>query len=143
MSNFKQWWKNIPKDGVFKKIGKTGELILAIILAVGILYAIIYFAVGGNPIVKANEKEFKKVQTSIDSIKNDNKFLIERVFEMEKNQIAVQESIDQNTALIEISNQKIDKLNKIYHEKIRNTNSYTPSQLDSFFRARYKEYYNQ
>lgn len=136
-------FSNINWEKILKKSGRIGEITLAVGLAILILYAIIYFSVGGNPLTKEYKKQSKEIKSSIDSIKKEQQFIIERMYFVEKN---IQQYQEEDRKIAEEIKKEISKqseINKIYYEKIKNANRYTPHQLDSFFRTNYKEYYSK
>lgn len=105
---------------------------------------LIYIYVTFNPSeIKETLKDNKKIETKIDSLKTDNAFIMERMYELEKKQTLFFDMINQNNDLIKENNKELLKLKKIYYEKINSINGYSVSQLDSFFTSRYKEYYNK
>ena len=93
--------------------------------------------------IKDALKANKAIELKIDSIKQDNQFLVERMYELEKRQTMFFDQINQNNNLIKENNKELLKLKKIYNEKINSVNGYNVSQLDSFFTNKYKEYYNR
>jgi hypothetical protein len=134
---------NVNWEVILKKGSKIGEIVLGVALALGILYAIIYFATGKNPIEKISKDEIKALQLKIDSVYNDQKFMTDRMYKIEANQIIFQEKINENNNKITDKIDNLAKLNKIYYEKIKPVNTYNSNQLDSFFKSRYKDYYDK
>ena len=114
--------------------------ILLVLLPIALIYIYVNFSPSG---VKQVMRENKQIDKKIDSLKDDNKFIVERMYELEKRQTMFFELINQNNDLIKENNKELQKLKKIYNEKINSVNSYTVTQLDSFFTSRYKDYYNK
>lgn len=128
------------KKQISKIKGRT--LIDIIIIAIPVLLIYVYFNLDPTEI-KQTLKDNKKIESKIDSLKTDNQFIVERMYELEKKQTMFFELINQNNDLIKENNKELQKLKRIYNEKINSINGYNVSQLDSFFANRYKEYYNK
>jgi hypothetical protein len=106
------------------------KLIAYIILGVIAVYGIIWIATR-KPQMPAD------IKATIDSLTNVNKQLIEhqkqidstiRVYEAEVKQVDYQiDNIKEKTTIIK----------EYYHEQSQQVNNYTPTELDSFFKARY------
>lgn len=128
------------KSQISKIKGRT--LIDLIIIAIPVLLIYVYFNLDPTEI-KQTLKDNKKIEGKIDSLKSDNQFIVERMYELEKKQTLFFEALNQNNDLIKENNKELIKLKRIYNEKINSINGYNVSQLDSFFTNRYKEYYNK
>ena len=77
------------------------------------------------------------VNRSLDSMRNEQKFFQDRMYTIESRQLQFRNKIDMNSrAITKLSVEQL-KLKRIYNEKIRAVDGYTPSQLDSFFSSRY------
>lgn len=85
----------------------------------------------------------KAIEVKIDSIKQDNQFIVERMYELERRQTLFFDLINQNNDLIKENNKELLRLKRIYNEKINSINGYNVSQLDSFFANKYKDFYNR
>lgn len=131
-----QWLTN-----TVSKINKR-TIIDIIMVATPIILIYIYFNLNPSEI-KQTLKDNKKIESKVDSLKMDNKFIVERMYELEKRQTMFFDLINQNNDLIKENNKELQKLKKIYNEKINSISGYNVSQLDSFFANRYKEYYNK
>lgn len=119
-------------------------LIDIIIVIIPILLIWIYFTGTKTPQeVKDALKSNKKIELKVDSLKQDNQFIVERMYELEKKQTLFFDMINQNNSLIKENNRELLRLKRIYHEKINSINDYNVSQLDSFFTKKYKEFYNR
>ena len=119
-------------------------LIDIIIVIIPILLIWIYFTGTRTPKeVKDALNANKGIELKVDSLKQDNQFIVERMYELEKKQTLFFDLINQNNDLIKENNKELMRLKRIYHEKINTINGYNISQLDSFFTAKYKDYYNR
>lgn len=119
-------------------------LIDIIIVIIPILLIWIYFTGTKTPQeVKDALNSNKKIELKVDSIKQDNQFIVERMYELEKKQTLFFDLINQNNTLIKENNRELLRLKRIYHEKINSINDYNVSQLDSFFSKKYKDFYNR
>ena len=115
-----------------------------IIVIIPILLIWIYFTGTKTPEeVKDALKSNKKIELKVDSLKQDNQFIVERMYELEKKQTLFFDLINQNNSLIKENNKELLRLKRIYHEKINSINDYNVSQLDSFFSKKYKDFYNR
>jgi hypothetical protein len=127
---------------IIKKISnKTVLNILIVLILILSIYLVFYLK--NPPYVKETINENKLMQKKIDSILLNNDFIIFRMYEMEKKQSVFSNMINQNNELIKENNKELLKLKKIYDEKINSANNYNTSQLDSFFRNKYKDYYER
>jgi hypothetical protein len=136
----------LSKDSLEKAIkrgSKALEFSIYIFIALVLIYGLSVLFTGSDPIERKVKKANSQIEKKVDSSLNRIKFLEERSYEFEKKQIILEDLIFQNNQLIIQNNSKLDKLNKIYGKQINNARSYSISQLDSFFRARYKDYYNR
>lgn len=102
---------------------------MLVIILLGVLLAKRYF----SPIVDASKQTFEK----IDSLNN-------LIKEMENHRIKLDSTISMFNTQIENVDSNINKISgqktiikEIYHEKINRVNSYTDSEIDSFFTKRY------
>ena len=119
-------------------------LIDIIIVIIPILLIWIYFTGTRTPKeVKDALNANKGIELKVDSLKQDNQFIVERMYELEKKQTLFFDLINQNNTLIKENNRELLRLKRIYHEKINSINDYNVSQLDSFFTKKYKEFYNR
>lgn len=123
---------------------KKGARIIEIIIGVGIVLALMFTIFIGNPSeIKQTFKTNKKIEKTIDSLNQDTKFIVERLYSIEQSQLQFLEEINNLQNGINRNNTGIIKLQKIYNAKINNANTYNVAQLDSFFTSRYKDYYNR
>ncbi len=120
---------------------KSGDIIIFALVGFIVLYLILILFIGTPSYVKETIQDNKKIEVKIDSLHESQKFIEDRMMQLEKNQFMFFEAIDQTNSKIDENNRKLDNLKRVYNEKIRSVDNYTISQLDSFFTARYKEYY--
>lgn len=114
-----------------------------VVLLIPIMLICLYFYLQSSPDFKKVTVDNKKIEDKIDAIKSDNDLIMQRMRELEENQTVFFDLIDKNNTLIEQNNKELVKLKKAYNDKINNVNGYSVSQLDSFFRNRYKDYYDR
>jgi predicted patatin/cPLA2 family phospholipase len=93
--------------------------------------------------VKQTLNDNKKIEEKIDSIRDTNNGLSEKIGQLEQNQQIFYDIINKNNMLIEQNNKELIKLKRLYNGKINNVSGYNVAQLDSFFTNRYKELYNR
>ena len=116
--------------------------IIVILIPIFLIY--LYFtAMSTLPEIKQTFKENKNIQLKVDSIKADNEFIVNRMYELEKNQAIFFQMVNKNNELIQENNKQLSKLKKAYNDKINSVSTYDVSQLDSFFTNRYRDYYNR
>lgn len=113
--------------------------IIVVLIPIFLIY--LYFNTRTPEELKQTLRDNKRIEAKVDTLKLDNQFLLSRMYEYEKKQIALFESLNENNELIKENNNQLTKLKRIYNEKITNANNYNISQLDSFFTERYKQYY--
>lgn len=119
-------------------------LIDIVIVIIPILLIWIYFTGMKTPKeVKDALNTNKAIELKVDSLKQDNQFIVERMYELEKKQTLFFDLINQNNDLIKENNKELLRLKRVYHEKINSVNDYNISQLDSFFTKKYKDLYNR
>ncbi len=126
-------WSNILK--------KSGEVILYVIAVAIICGLLITVFIGKPSEIKKTFKTNNKIEKVIDSIKQDQAFIISRIYEQEKNQVIFNDAINEVKEGMNKNNLGILKLQKIYNAKINNANTFNITQLDSFFTNRYKDFY--
>jgi len=124
------------------KINKK-DIVDMIIILLPIMLIYVYFQLSNSPEIKKVNNDNKKIEQKIDDIKSNNEALVEKINQLEQNQAVFFDLIDKNNDLIEKNNSELTKLKKEYNEKINNVTGYSVSQLDSFFRKRYREYYDR
>lgn len=123
-------------------LSKIGQYVLFFV-AIGLMILIL-FKVQNPSYLNDFKKQNKKIDSSQDSIKNQLKFVQEQIFQMELHQSELSDKVNEGNAKIDVNNKEIQKLRKIYNEKINNTVDHLSiSQLDSFFAERYKRFYEK
>lgn len=137
----------VEKVKQFNLIGWISKIprrtIIDIIIILIPIFLIYIFVNRTPPEVKQTLQENKLIDKKVDSLKMDNQFIVARMFEYEKNQKMFIDMINENNDLVRKNNNELQKLKKIYNEKISSVNGYNISQLDSFFTVRYHDYYNK
>jgi len=133
--------EQITKIGNFFK--RAGNFLIIIISAALILGLLFTLFIGKPSEIKQTFKTNAKIEKVVDSIKQDNNFILSRMYELERNQALYYDEIGKTQQLIMNNNNSILKLQKIYNEKIKSINNFNVAQLDSFFTNRYKEFYNK
>ena len=113
-------------------IVKNYKSILAGLVGLFLLYWFIFILTPKNTMLKEDRQRIKILNEKIERINKEQDTLEFKITELEK-----------EVTLIETKVKKIKKeKNKIaikYHEKIKRVDSYTESELDSFFTNRYKQ----
>jgi len=122
--------KNANCNSMLELLNKYKKQIAYVIVGLFLLYGIIWIATR-KPQIPAD------IKATLDSLTNANKILIEhqkqidstiRVYEAEVKQVDYQiDNIKEKTTIIK----------EYYHEQSQQVNNYTPTELDSFFKARY------
>jgi len=120
------------------KIGKIAGYIISAAIVVLLLIKIFVKDPG---YYKINKQEQKTIQLKIDSINKKQDSLSLKIENLEKGNILFYEIISKNNELIDANNKKLETLRRLYNEKINSVDHYTVTDLDSFFRANYGQYY--
>jgi cell division protein FtsB len=128
-------------EQIANHLNQTGKIILDTIIGALVIFLIIVLVTGDPNYFKQDKKTIKQIEQKIDTLKTNNDFITQRMFELEKNQIQFYDIINQNTELQRQNNQQLIKLQKLYNAKINSVNNYSIDDLDSFFRARYSQLY--
>lgn len=76
-------------------------------------------------------------KATIDSLTNANKALLEKQKQIDSAINAYQEKVDQVDFQIDNIKEKTTIVREYYHEVGQQAGKYTPTQIDSFFKARY------
>jgi hypothetical protein len=130
-------------SNLFCKANRKAIIDVIVVITPLLLIYVYFVGMGTLPEIKDALKENKKIQTTIDSIQTDNQFIVQRMYELEKNQTMFFDMVNKNNELIKENNKQLSKLKRIYNDKINNANTYDVSQLDSFFTDKYRDYYNR
>lgn len=104
--------------------------IIYVVLALLIIYGIIWIATR-KPQIPAD------LQTTIDSLTNVNKQLIEHQKQIDSAIHIYETEVKQVDDKIDNVKEKTTIIKEYYHEVSQQVNNYTPTELDSFFKARY------
>lgn len=137
----KEWG---PVRGISNLLCRIDRRVLIDIIIISIPIILIYIYVSFEPSkLKETLKQNKVIDKKIDSIMDNNKFIMERMFELESKQIVFLDMVNENNFLIRENNRELVNLKRIYNEKINSVNNFNISQLDSFFTTRYKDYYSK
>lgn len=106
------------------------KAILITIASFILLYGIIYIATR-KPQMPAN------LQTTIDSLTAANKLLIEHQKQIDSTITVYEAEVKQVDTRIDNVKEKTTIIKEYYHEQSQQVDTYTPTELDSFFKARY------
>jgi len=131
--------KNVVGDTI-KKV--AAYLVVAVVCLI-VLNMVIKNLVSDETADKLNKVDNKislidsSVNSSLDSMRNEQRFFQDRMYTIESRQLQFRNKIDMNSrAITRLSAEQL-KLKRIYNEKIRTVDGYSASQLDSFFSNRY------
>ena len=112
------------------KIKKNYKQIIYIILGLFLLYGIIWITIR-KPQIPV------ELQATIDSLTNVNKQLIEHQKQIDSAIHIYEAKVKQVDYQIDNIKEKTTIINEYYHEQSQQINTYTPTELDLFFKARY------
>lgn len=133
---------------MFNKLKPYLPYIIGTVSGAIIIYVVIVLSIGNPADYKRTKKELKAIQSQVDSINKvqaNNQYKIDSlnklVPELNKKIDKNNNSIRYNNSKIDENNQKLNKIKSEYHEKINSVDKYQPSDVDSFFAHRYKQYY--
>jgi peptidoglycan hydrolase CwlO-like protein len=115
-----------------KEKTKINLIFLSIVAVIILLLMNGFFSVSSNDNSNYLKKEVKAIKSEIETYKEENKKLQEKLVEYEK----ILVKIDTNIAT---NNKKIDKLKLGTNEKINNFKSYDARMWEKFFADRYKK----
>ena len=132
---------NINKEKILALLPKIGKTLGIILSAIIIVLLLIRIFVKDPLYYKDNKQEQKIIQSKVDSLYKKQDSLAIKIENLEKGNILFYEIISRNNELMEANNQKLEKLRRLYNEKINSVDRYTVTDLDSFFRAKYGQYY--
>jgi hypothetical protein len=113
-----------------KLIVKYKQPILYVIVGLFLLYGIIWIATR-KPQIPAD------IKATIDSLTNVNKQLIEHQKQIDSTIHVYEAKVKQVDHQINNVKEKTTIIKEYYHEQIQQVNNYTPTELDSFFKAKY------
>jgi hypothetical protein len=112
------------------KIKKNYKQIIYIILGLFLLYGIIWITIR-KPQIPV------ELQATIDSLTNVNKQLIEHQKQIDSAIHIYEAKVKQVDYQIDNIKEKTTIIKEYYHEQSQQINTYTPTELDLFFKARY------
>ena len=113
-----------------KKNSKTIGRLLIVIGGLIFLYLFILL-VTPKPDMPAD------IKATIDSLTNANKRLIEHQKQIDSTIAVYEEEVNQIDNQVDNIKEKTTIVREYYHEVGQQVNQYTPTQVDSFFKARY------
>lgn len=119
----------------FEKDTKKGYIILIFLFTIFLIICNIVQLMFVNQTFKNSDylkNEVIKIQSDIKKYQSENKLILEKIKEYEKDIV----KIDSN---ISINNKNIDKLKSKTNEKINNFKSYDARMWEEFFANRYKK----
>ena len=111
-------------------LNKYKKQIAYVIVGLFLLYGIIWLATR-KPQMPAD------LQATIDSLTNVNKQLIEHQKQIDSTIHVYEAEVKQVDNQIDNIKEKTTIIKEYYHEVSQQVNNYTPTELDSFFKARY------
>jgi hypothetical protein len=127
----------------FQSLGSLGKIIMGTIIGALVIYLLVIIFTGDPDYLRHDKKTVKNIEKKIDTLQANDKFLTERIYEIESRQIQFYDAINENNKAIHQNNEELSRLKKLYNAKINNVDHYSINDLDSFFRTRYSRYYNQ
>lgn len=111
-------------------LSKYKKEIAYTIVGLFVLYGIIWLATR-KPQMPAD------IKATIDSLTNVNKALIEHQKQIDSTIHVYEAEVKQVDGKIDNIKEKTTIIKEYYHEQSQQVNNYTPTELDSFFKARY------
>ena len=111
-------------------LNKYKKQIAYVIVGLFLLYGVIWIATR-KPQIPADLK------ATIDSLTNVNKALIIMQKQIDSNIHVYEAEVKQIDHQINNVKEKTTIIKEYYHEQIQQVNNYTPTELDSFFKAKY------
>jgi peptidoglycan hydrolase CwlO-like protein len=132
---------NINKDKILALLPKIGKILEITIVSVLLVLLLIRIFVKDPEYYRDNKQEQKAIQLKVDSLYKKQDSISLKIENLEKGNILFYEVISRNNELMEANNKKIETLRRLYNEKINSIDRYTVTDLDSFFRANYGQYY--
>jgi len=122
--------KNANYNSMLELLNKYKKQIAYVIVGLFLLYGIIWIATR-KPQIPAN------IKATIDSLTNINKQLIEHQKQIDSTIHVYEAEVKQVDYAIDHIKEKTTIIKEYYHEQSQQVNNYTPTELDSFFKARY------
>ena len=115
---------------VLELLDKYKKHILYVIVGILLLFSIIWLSVRQPQM----PKEYKD---AIDALNKANKELVERQKQLDSTIQVYKNEVKQVDNQIDNIKEKTTIIREYYHEQSVAANNYTPTQVDSFFKARY------
>lgn len=106
------------------------------------LYGLLYMFIGSPADLKNALKLNAQLEKKIDSLKTDNTKIDSKLMVLGRNQIMFVNMIETNNQLMQKNNEDLKNFRNVFNKKINNVDTYTISELDSFFRKRYQQFYD-
>jgi hypothetical protein len=122
--------KNANYNSTLGLLNKYKKQIAYVIVGLFLLYGIIWVATR-KPQIPAD------IKATIDSLTNINKALIEHQKQIDSTIHVYEAEVKQVDNQIDNIKEKTTIIKEYYHEQSQQVNNYTPTELDSFFKARY------
>ena len=122
--------KNANYNSMLELLNKYKKQIVYVIVGLFLLYGVIWIATR-KPQIPADLK------ATIDSLTNVNKALIIMQKQIDSNIHVYEAEVKQIDHQINNVKEKTTIIKEYYHEQIQQVNNYTPTELDSFFKAKY------
>ena len=122
--------KSANYNSMLELLNKYKKQIAYVIVGLFLLYGIIWVATR-KPQIPAD------IKATIDSLTNANKILIEHQKQIDSTIRVYEAEVKQVDHQIDNIKEKTTIIKEYYHEQSQQVNNYTPTELDSFFKARY------
>lgn len=119
----------------FEKDTKKGYIILILLFTIFLIICNIVQLMFVNQTFQNSDylkNEVVKIQSDIKKYESENKLILEKIKEYEKDIVKIDSNISRN-------NKNIDILKNKYNEKINNFKSYDARMWEEFFADRYKK----
>ena len=128
-------------DKILNILPKIGRILGIVISGILVILLIIRMFVKDPEYRKDAKKEQKILQGKIDSIYLKKDSLNGRIANLEQSIVMFYDIIDQANEKQNQTIKEIKNLRKYFNEKIKAVDRYNISDLDSFFKSRYPQYY--
>ena len=122
--------KNVNYNFMLELLNKYKKQIAYVIVGLFLLYGVIWIATR-KPQIPADLK------ATIDSLNNTNKALIVMQKQIDSNIHVYEAEVKQIDHQIDNIKEKTTIIKEYFHEVSQQVDTYTPTELDSFFKARY------
>ena len=122
--------QNANYNSMLELLNKYKKQIAYVIVGLFLLYGIIWLATR-KPQIPTD------IKATIDSLTNVNKQLIEHQKQIDSTIHVYETEVKQVDYQIDNIKEKTTIIKEYYHEQSQQVNNYTPTELDSFFKARY------